>query len=63
MKAEGLIGPGKQLDWTGIVAALERSGYSGVYGLETHTLKGPAINIPASHECLKAMLRLVGETA
>jgi L-ribulose-5-phosphate 3-epimerase len=63
MKAEGLIGPGKQLDWAAIVAALEQSGYSGVYGLETHTLKGPAINIPASHECLKAMLRLVGETA
>ena len=63
IKAEGLIGPGKKLDWAGIVKDLEKSGYKGLYGLETHTLKGPAINIPASHECLKAMLALVGETA
>ncbi len=63
MKAEGLIGPGKRLDWAGIVKGLEASGYRGTYGLETHTLKGPAINIPASHQCVKEMLRLVGETS
>jgi len=63
MKAEGLIGPGTKLDWAGIIQALEKSGYTGLYGLETHTLKGPAINIPASHQCLKEMLRLVGETS
>ncbi len=63
MKAEGLIGPGKLLDWAGIVNDLEKGGYTGLYGLETHTLKGPAINIPASHKCLEAMLRLVGESA
>lgn len=63
MKAEGLIGPGNKLDWAGIVRDLEKGGYRGFYGLETHTLKGPAINIPASHRCLEAMLRLVSESA
>lgn len=63
IKAEGLIGPGTSIDWQGIVKALHESGYTGLYGLETHTLKGPAINIPASHQCLQAMLRLMGETA
>lgn len=62
IKAEGLIGPGVSIDWAGIVKAMDTAGYTGLYGLETHTLKGPAINIPASHQCLKAMLRLVGET-
>ena len=63
LKAEGLIGPGPKIDWQGIVNDLHKAGYTGLYGLETHTLKGPAINIPASHKCLEAMLRLVGESA
>ena len=63
LKAEGLIGPGPKIDWQGIVNDLHKAGYTGLYGLETHTLKGPAINIPASHKCLEAMLRLVGENA
>jgi len=59
IKAEGLIGPGTPLDWPGIVQELEKHGYTGLYGLETHTLKGPAVNGPASHRCLEAMLRLM----
>jgi L-ribulose-5-phosphate 3-epimerase len=63
LKAEGLIGAGPKLDWQGITNDLHKAGFTGLYGLETHTLKGPAINIPASHKCLEAMLRLVGESA
>ncbi len=65
IKAEGLIGFGgaPKLDWAGIFTRLAAGGYRGCFGLETHTLKGPEVNIPASHDCLKAMLRLVGEAS
>jgi sugar phosphate isomerase/epimerase len=67
IKAEGLIGfpdgKGKPVDWPGIFAALAADGYSGCFGLETHTLNGPEINVPASHECMKKMLALCGEPA
>jgi sugar phosphate isomerase/epimerase len=61
LKAEGLIGPGEPLDWQGIFRTLEDDGYSGNFGLETHTLKGAAINVPASHKCMQKMLELAGE--
>ena len=65
LKAEGLIGFGgaPRLDWPGIFTWLQKEGYPGRFGLETHTLRGPEINVPASHDCLKEMLRLVGETS
>jgi sugar phosphate isomerase/epimerase len=61
LKAAGLIGPGEPVDWPGIFKALERDGYKGIFGLETHTLKGPEINVPASHASMKKMLELAGE--
>jgi sugar phosphate isomerase/epimerase len=68
IKAEGLLGPGwggdaapKPVDWPGIFQALESAGYKGVYGLETHTLKPAAINVPASHRSMQKMLELAGE--
>jgi sugar phosphate isomerase/epimerase len=61
IKAEGLVGPGQAIDWAGIFAALERNGYGGRFGLETHTLKGPEVNVPASHRSMKRMLELVHE--
>lgn len=64
LKAEGLIGypegKAKRVDWAAIFAALEKDGYKGRFGLETHTLKGPEINVPASHDCMKKMLELAG---
>lgn len=63
IKSAGLIGPGDSVDWPGIFRALERDGYAGCFGLETHTLKGPEINVPASHQCMKRLLELVGEAS
>ncbi len=67
LKAEGLLGmdltgPANKIDWPGIFAALERDGYAGRFGLETHTLKGPEVNIPASHRSVRRMLELVHES-
>lgn len=62
IKAEGLVGPGKKLDWTAIFRQLANHGYEGQFGLETHTLKGPGVNIPASHQCVKEIFRIWGET-
>jgi sugar phosphate isomerase/epimerase len=64
IKWEGLVAPGKpHLPWGDIMRRMNEGGYTGYFGLETHTLKGPDINIPASHECLKEMLKLVGDAA
>jgi sugar phosphate isomerase/epimerase len=60
MKAAGLIGPGHKLPWGDMIRALLADGYQGRFGLETHTLKGPAINVAASHECVKEFFRLAG---
>lgn len=61
VKAEGLIGPGEPVDWTGIFKALNRDGYPGKIGLETHTLKGPEVNVPASHRSIEKMAELLDE--
>ncbi len=62
VKAEGLIGPGNPVDWAGIFRALRKDGYEGCVGLETHTLKGPEVNVPASHKCMERMIELAGES-
>ncbi len=61
MKAEGLIGPGNKIDWGAIFEAMQKDGYTGRFGLETHTLKGPAVNIPASHACMRHIFETIGE--
>lgn len=58
VKAEGLIGPGEPVDWEGILKALDRDGYRGCIGLETHTHQTPAQNLAASHRCIERMLEL-----
>lgn len=63
IKAAGLLGPGEPINWPGIFQSLEQSGYGGCFGLETHTLKGPEINVPASHRCMQRLLELVNERA
>ncbi len=60
-KAEGLIGPGEPVDWKGIFQALDRDGYQGCIGLETHTHKSKAENLAASHRCIERMLEISGE--
>lgn len=61
IKAEGLIGPGNPIDWAGIFTSLAKDGYQGCIGLETHTLKGASVNVPASHKCVERMLELAGD--
>ncbi|MCX6595635.1 MAG: TIM barrel protein [Acidobacteria bacterium] len=68
VKAEGLLGKdwggdkeAKLVNWEGIFRALEKDNFSGMIGLETHTLKPQAINLPASHRSMKRMLELAGE--
>jgi sugar phosphate isomerase/epimerase len=62
MKAAGLIGETGRLDWGAIFRRMNRDGYTGRFGLETHTLKEDGTNVAASHRCLKEMLRLIGES-
>jgi sugar phosphate isomerase/epimerase len=56
VKAEGLFGPKKPLDWGAIMHALLKDGYAGKFSLETHRGHGPE-NIKASHECMEKMIQ------
>jgi sugar phosphate isomerase/epimerase len=60
VKAEGLIGRGKALDWIGIVAALRRDGYTGLFSLETHLGETAAARLEVSHECMTKLVRILG---
>jgi sugar phosphate isomerase/epimerase len=46
------------LDWAAIIHALEKDGYQGQIGLETHIFDGTLIQ--AAHESMEQMLRIVG---
>ena len=48
---------GQLLDWAAIFAALARDGYQGECGLETHIFGEGQIQ--ASHDSMKAILRIV----
>ena len=46
-------------DWKAIMAALEKDGYAGKIGLETHLFDGTLI--AAAHTSMQEMLRIVRE--
>ncbi len=48
----------EKLDWAGIVKALDKDGYMGQIGLETHLFDGTLIQ--AAHESMEDMMRIVG---
>jgi L-ribulose-5-phosphate 3-epimerase len=58
VKAEGLFGPKKPLDWGAIMHALLKDGYTGKFSLETHRGHGPE-NVKVSHGCMEKMIRLI----
>jgi sugar phosphate isomerase/epimerase len=58
VKAEGLFGPKKPLDWRAIMHTLLKDGYTGKFSLETHRGHGPE-NVKASHECIEKMIQLI----
>lgn len=53
MHGRTLLDPEKKLDWAAIFAALDRDGYSGRAGLETHYFDGTKIE--KSHLCLERL--------
>lgn len=58
MKGRTLLDYPQKLDWKAIVAALEKDGYQGQLGLETHIFGEGQIQ--ASHDSMKEILRIVG---
>jgi sugar phosphate isomerase/epimerase len=48
----------EKLDWAAIVKALDKDGYQGELGLETHLFDGTLI--AAAHESMETMMRIVG---
>lgn len=58
-KGKSILDTPQHLDWAAIVQALERDGYSGQLGLETH-YSHDAVNIEKAHASMKEMLRIVG---
>jgi sugar phosphate isomerase/epimerase len=48
----------EKIDWAAIVKALDKDGYQGQLGLETHLFDGTLI--AAAHESMETMLRIVG---
>jgi L-ribulose-5-phosphate 3-epimerase len=60
VKGRGVMpGSPDRLDWKAIVQALQRDGYRGRIGLETHIFDGTLID--AAHVSIKELLRIVGE--
>ena len=58
-KGKSLLWPDQKFDWAGIFHALERDGYQGQVGLETHIFDDKAIE--HSHNSMKEMLRIAGD--
>ncbi|MES1258372.1 MAG: sugar phosphate isomerase/epimerase family protein [Acidobacteriota bacterium] len=59
-KAKGLLDDSpEKLDWRAILAALQKDGYQGHLGLETHIFDGTLIE--KAHESMKNILHMVGE--
>ncbi len=57
VKARGVMEGPDKLDWAAIVHALEKDGYQGHIGLETHVFDGTLIK--AAHYSIKQMIRIV----
>jgi len=58
-KAKGVIEGPEKLDWKAILRALERDGYNGHIGLETHVFDGTLI--AAAHASMREMVRIMGD--
>jgi sugar phosphate isomerase/epimerase len=59
IKAKGVMEGPQRLDWKSILQALDRDGYQGEIGLETHIFDGTLI--AAAHTSMREILRLVSE--
>jgi sugar phosphate isomerase/epimerase len=60
VKGRGVMPDSKErLDWKAIMQALDKDGYKGQIGLETHIFDGTLI--AASHVSIKEILRIAGE--
>lgn len=57
IKGRSILSGPQRLDWTAIFDALDRDGYEGQYGLETHIFGEGQIQ--ASHDSMKEILRIV----
>jgi L-ribulose-5-phosphate 3-epimerase len=60
MKGHSLVDPERKLDWRSIFAALDKDGYKGKAGLETHYFDGTRIE--KSHESLQEIRRILTES-
>ena len=58
-KAKGVMEGPEKLDWKAILRALDRDGYKGQIGLETHVFDGTLI--AAAHTSMREMLRIIGD--
>lgn len=59
IKAKGVMDGPQRLDWKSIMRALDRDGYQGRIGLETHIFDGTLI--AAAHTSMREILRIVSE--
>jgi sugar phosphate isomerase/epimerase len=57
IKAKSILEGPQKLDWWGIFRALEKDGYKGQVGLETHVFDGTLIE--AAHASMREVLRIV----
>ena len=60
VKAEGVMPAGKRKgDWKGIMMGLEKDGYKGKIGLETHT--NNTTRVADAHTSMEEIMRIVSE--
>ena len=58
-KAKGVLEGPQKLDWKSILRALDRDGYKGQIGLETHIFDGSLV--AAAHASMREMFKILGE--
>ena len=59
-KGKSILDTPQRLDWAAIIHALEKDGYTGALGLETHYFDGT--NMEKAQASMKEMMRIVGGT-
>jgi len=58
-KAKNLMEGPEKIDWLSILKAMQKDGYQGQIGLETHT--GPVNLVENAHTAMKTIMHLVGQ--
>jgi sugar phosphate isomerase/epimerase len=61
LKGRALLAGPQRMDWAAIFRTMTKDGYKGIFGLETHIDIGGPGQVPASHESMQEILRILAQ--